>query len=114
MLKKVLILKTEETLSADGWCFTGDVGLWDSHGRLKIIDRVKNIFKLSQGEYIAPEKVEMVLQRHEAVFQAFVYGDSLQSFLVGVVGKKSFLVNFLTFDSRRRNCLYTMGSISWI
>lgn len=77
--------KTEETLSSDGWCYTGDIGMWDEAGRLKIIDRVKNIFKLAQGEYIAPEKIEMVYQRHEAVFQSFVFGDSLQSFLVGVI-----------------------------
>lgn len=40
---------------------------------------------MAQGEYIAPEKIEVVLNKHEIVAQSFVYGDSLQSTLVGVV-----------------------------
>ncbi|KAJ3273995.1 hypothetical protein HDV01_003665 [Terramyces sp. JEL0728] len=77
--------KTAETLSKDGWCFTGDIGYWDERGRLHIVDRVKNIFKLAQGEYIAPEKIEIIYQKHETIAQAFVYGDSLKSSLVGII-----------------------------
>jgi long-chain acyl-CoA synthetase len=77
--------KTAETLTEDGWVMTGDIGYWDDKGRLVIIDRVKNIFKLAQGEYIAPEKVEVVYQKHELIAQSFVYGDSLQSTLVGII-----------------------------
>lgn len=42
------------------------------------MDRKKHIFKLAQGEYIAPEKIENIYVRSEAVAQAFVHGDSLQ------------------------------------
>ncbi|KAI9149871.1 medium-chain fatty acid-CoA ligase faa2 [Blastocladiella emersonii ATCC 22665] len=77
--------KSAEAVDKDGWVHTGDVGMWDARGRLVIIDRVKNIFKLSQGEYVAPERVEGVYQQHPIVAQAFLYGHSLESYTVTVV-----------------------------
>merc|ERR1711981_261592 len=78
-------LKTAETIDADGWLHTGDIGCWMGEGNLKIIDRKKNIFKLSQGEYIAPEKIENIYIRSGACMQVFVHGDSLQALLVVLV-----------------------------
>jgi long-chain acyl-CoA synthetase len=52
--------KTKEAFDNDGWFKTGDVAMIFPNGSAKIIDRSKNIFKLSQGEYIAPEKIENI------------------------------------------------------
>ena len=77
--------KTAEVFDEEGWMHSGDIGMWDLQGRLIIIDRKKNIFKLAQGEYIAPEKIENIFSQSNLVAQSFVYGDSLQSSLVAII-----------------------------
>ncbi|CAE7161577.1 ACSL6, partial [Symbiodinium necroappetens] len=77
--------KTAEAIDADGWFHSGDIGMWTPDGRLKIIDRKKNIFKLAQGEYVAPEKLENLNVQSKFIAQSFVYGDSLKTQLVSIV-----------------------------
>lgn len=76
--------KTKETMDEDGWLHTGDIGQILPNGALRIIDRKKNIFKLCQGEYIAAEKLENAFTKLDVIKQAFIYGDSLQSYLVAI------------------------------
>ncbi|XP_054707375.1 long-chain-fatty-acid--CoA ligase 6-like [Uloborus diversus] len=77
--------KTESTVDKDGWLHTGDIGMWLPNGCLTIVDRKKHIFKLQQGEYVAPEKIENIYLRCPYVSQVFVHGDSLKSCVVGII-----------------------------
>jgi hypothetical protein len=63
---------------------SADVGRWNPNGTLSIIDRKKNMLKLSQGEYIALEKVEGCY-KNLMTAQVWVYGNSYHSFVVAVV-----------------------------
>lgn len=77
--------ETAATFTDGDWLCTGDIGQWNANGTLSIIDRRKNIFKLSQGEYVAAEKVEGVYGKSGVVGQIFVYGNSFKSMIVAVV-----------------------------
>lgn len=66
----------EETTSVftNGWFRTGDVGHVDGHGHLYITDRKKDLFKLSNGKYVAPQQIESLLKQSEFVSQVVVVG----------------------------------------
>ncbi|KAK2425887.1 long chain acyl-CoA synthetase [Trifolium repens] len=75
---------TKEVL-VDGWFHTGDIGEWLPNGSMKIIDRKKNIFKLSQGEYVAVENLENIFSQVPSIESIWVYGNSFEAFLVAIV-----------------------------
>jgi long-chain acyl-CoA synthetase len=66
----------EETASVliDEWFATGDVGHLDKKGCLYITDRKKDLFKLSNGKYVAPQQIESLLKQSEFVSQVVVVG----------------------------------------
>ena len=68
----------EATLAAmrGDWFATGDVGHIDEHGHIWITDRKKDLFKLSNGKYIAPQQIESLLKQSEFISQVVVVGSS--------------------------------------
>ncbi|KAF8379689.1 hypothetical protein HHK36_029133 [Tetracentron sinense] len=75
---------TKEVM-VDGWFHTGDIGEWQTNGSMKIIDRKKNIFKLSQGEYVAVENLENIYGVVSDIDSIWIYGNSFESFLIAVI-----------------------------
>ena len=75
---------TKKSLDSEGWLHTGDVGQFLKGGRLRIIDRISNFFKLQQGEYIAAEKLENIYIKCPYLAQIFVYGDGMRNYLVAL------------------------------
>jgi long-chain acyl-CoA synthetase len=66
--------ETAEVFTSDGWFKTGDVGHLDADGRLYITDRKKELFKLSNGKYVAPQLVESLIKESQYVSQVVVVG----------------------------------------
>lgn len=76
---------TADAIDSDGWLHTGDIGMIRPNGSLSIVDRKKHIFKLAQGEYIAPEKLENIYVQSKYLQQVFIHGDSIQTAIVGIL-----------------------------
>eukprot|EP01134_Creolimax_fragrantissima_P003392 CFRG3392T1 len=78
-------VRSKMDIDEDGWYHTGDVAQWNDDGTLSIIDRMKSIFKLAQGEYVAAEKLESHYGKCPLISQILVYGDSLRTYPLAVV-----------------------------
>jgi long-subunit acyl-CoA synthetase (AMP-forming) len=81
---------TSDALDADGWLHSGDIGVMDDDGFLKVVDRKKELIITSGGKNIAPVPIELQLKSIPSVAQAVVVGD----------GRK-YLTALLTLDPDR-------------
>src|ERR1700751_2926210 len=66
---------TKESIDREGYFHTGDAGLFDSDGHLKIIDRAKDVGKLANGALYAPNYVENKLKFFSYIKEAVAFGD---------------------------------------
>jgi long-chain acyl-CoA synthetase len=66
---------TRDTFGEDGWCRTGDSGFFDQRGHLVIIDRAKDVGKLSDGTPFAPQFIENKLKFSPFIGEAVAFGD---------------------------------------
>ena len=82
------------TAFAGGWFRTGDLGEMDSEGFLSITGRLKNLFKTSGGKYVAPERLENLLQGHRYVSQIMTVGDSRRFIAALIVPKFTLLEEY--------------------
>jgi long-subunit acyl-CoA synthetase (AMP-forming) len=81
---------TAEVMTDDGFLKTGDRGILDQQGFLKITGRVKELFKTSKGKYVAPAPIENKLLTHPALELACVQGNGLpQPYAVVVLSEQT-------------------------
>lgn len=66
---------TEEVIDNDGWLHTGDIGIIDNEGYIKITDRKKHIFVSEGGKNIAPGPIESLLTQSKYIDQVMLIGD---------------------------------------
>ncbi|MGH2734872.1 MAG: AMP-dependent synthetase/ligase [Actinomycetota bacterium] len=81
---------TRETVDADGWLHSGDVGEFNEHNYLKITDRKKDIIITAGGKNIAPQELENRLKFHALISQVVVIGD-----------RRPFLTSLITLDAEK-------------
>jgi long-chain acyl-CoA synthetase len=67
---------TSEAIDTEGWFHTGDIGIIDEGGLLKITGRKKAIFKTSMGKYISPELLENKLKESHFIDNVLVIGEN--------------------------------------
>lgn len=75
---------TSQVIDSDGWFYTGDVGVFEVEGQLRITGRKKEIFKTSLGKYIAPELIENKIKESPFIDNVMVVGEN-QKFAAALI-----------------------------
>ena len=76
---------TAEVIDGEGWFHTGDIGIIDADGFVKITDRKKNIIVLSNGKNVAPQPIESELVRSPFISQVMVVGSERKNLAALIV-----------------------------
>ena len=76
---------TAEVIDADGWLHTGDIGIIDEDGFIKITDRKKNIIVLSNGKNVAPQPIESQLVQSQFIDQIMLVGNERKNIAALIV-----------------------------
>jgi len=91
---------TAETLR-DGWVHTGDIGVLDKDGYIKITDRKKDIIVNSGGDNVSPQRVEGILVFEPELSQAMVYGDKRPHLVAVLVPDEAFISSWAKENDRK-------------
>ena len=91
---------TAETLR-DGWVHTGDIGVLDEDGYIKITDRKKDIIVNSGGDNVSPQRVEGILVFEPELSQAMVYGDKRPHLVAVLVPDEAFISSWAKENDRK-------------
>ena len=86
---------TKSAIDDEGWFHTGDIGYLDQDKFLMVTDRKKEIFKLSNGKFIAPQLIENIFKESNAIDQIMVVGEH-EKFASALISP-----NFKYFDEWR-------------
>ncbi len=94
--------RPEETASTiiDGWLHTGDIGVFDPDGHLRITDRKKDIIVNSGGDNISPQRVEGMLNAQMEIGQSMVHGDKRPHLVALIVPDETFAKSWAVENGR--------------
>lgn len=91
---------TAQAIDAEGWFHTGDVGLIDADGCLKITDRKKDLIVTAGGKNIAPQPIEALLKTNKFFLNAVMLGDKRKFPIMLLVPNQSAVTQWLTIKGR--------------